>query len=33
MVVLVLEIWLDYRKDLVLARRASTGLTRLFYRS
>lgn len=31
MVVLVLEIWLDYRKDLVLAWRRSTGLTRLMY--
>jgi Ni/Fe-hydrogenase subunit HybB-like protein len=30
-VVLVLEIWFDYRRDLVLARRRSTGLTRLFY--
>jgi Ni/Fe-hydrogenase subunit HybB-like protein len=31
MVVLVVEIWLDYRKDLVLARRGSTGVKRLFY--
>jgi Ni/Fe-hydrogenase subunit HybB-like protein len=31
MVVLVLEIWFDYRKDLVLAKRRSTGLTRAFY--
>ena len=31
MVVLVLEIWFDYRKDLVLAKRRSTGLTRVFY--
>jgi Ni/Fe-hydrogenase subunit HybB-like protein len=31
MVVLVVEIWLDYRKDLVLARRASTGAKRLLY--
>jgi Ni/Fe-hydrogenase subunit HybB-like protein len=31
MVVLVLEIWFDYRKDLVLATRRSTGLTRAFY--
>jgi Ni/Fe-hydrogenase subunit HybB-like protein len=31
MVVLVLEIWFDYRKELVLTRRASTGLTRHFY--
>ena len=32
MVVLVVEIWLEYRKELVLAARASTGLTRAFYR-
>ena len=31
MVVLLLEIWLDYRKDLVLERRRSTGLKRVFY--
>src|SRR6476469_2642418 len=31
MVVLVVEIWLDYRRDLVLARRASTGLMRALY--
>jgi Ni/Fe-hydrogenase subunit HybB-like protein len=31
MVVLVVEIWLDYRKDLVLARRASSGLKRAVY--
>jgi Ni/Fe-hydrogenase subunit HybB-like protein len=31
MVVLVLEIWLDYRKDLVLTCRSSTGIKRLFY--
>lgn len=31
MVVLVLEIWLDYRRDIVLAWRASTGLKRLLY--
>src|SRR4029079_9458289 len=31
MVVLLVEIWLDYRKELVLAFRASTGLTRRFY--
>jgi len=31
MVVLVLEIWLDYRKDIVLKWRASTGLTRMMY--
>jgi Ni/Fe-hydrogenase subunit HybB-like protein len=29
--VLVLEIWFDYRKDLVLTRRASTGLKKLIY--
>lgn len=31
MVVLVLEIWFDYRQDLVLAKRRSTGLTRTVY--
>jgi Ni/Fe-hydrogenase subunit HybB-like protein len=31
MVVLVVEIWLDYRKDLVLTWRASRGLKRLLY--
>jgi Ni/Fe-hydrogenase subunit HybB-like protein len=31
MAVLVLEIWFDYRKDLVLKWRASRGLTRQFY--
>jgi len=31
MVVLVLEIWLDYRKDIVLKWRASTGVTRMVY--
>src|SRR6187401_1065653 len=31
MVVLLVEIWLDYRKELVLAFRASTGLKRRFY--
>ena len=31
MVVLVLEIWLEYRKDLVLARRRSSGLKRVAY--
>ena len=29
--VLLLEIWFDYRKDLVLTWRASTGLRRVFY--
>src|SRR4051812_34827103 len=33
MVVLLVEIWLDYRQELVLAARASTGVTRLFYRA
>ncbi len=32
MVVLVVEIWLDYRKELVLAARASAGVKRLLYR-
>ena len=31
MVVLLLEIWFDYRRELVLTRRASTGLKRSFY--
>ena len=31
MVVLVLEIWLEYRRELVLAYRRSTGLMRLVY--
>jgi len=31
MVVLVLEIWFDYRKELVLTWRASTGLKKYFY--
>jgi Ni/Fe-hydrogenase subunit HybB-like protein len=33
MVVLLVEIWLDYRKELVLAARAATGARRLFYRA
>ncbi len=33
MAVLVVEIWLDYRKDLVLRAQQSTGLTRLMYRA
>src|SRR5512137_1770420 len=33
MVVLVLEIWLDYRKDIVLTARASTGWTKKLYRA
>jgi Ni/Fe-hydrogenase subunit HybB-like protein len=32
MAVLVVEIWLDYRKDLVLRAERSTGLTRALYR-
>ena len=32
MAVLVLEIWLDYRKEIVLRARSSTGATRLLYR-
>ena len=31
MVVLVLEIWFDYRRELVVTWRASTGLKRQFY--
>ena len=33
MVVLVVEIWLDYRKELVLTARTSTGAKRLLYRA
>jgi len=33
MAVLVIEIWLDYRKELVLTARESTGLKRVFYRA
>jgi Ni/Fe-hydrogenase subunit HybB-like protein len=33
MVVLLVEIWLEYRRELVLAARGSTGLTRLLYRA
>jgi Ni/Fe-hydrogenase subunit HybB-like protein len=33
MVVLVLEIWFDYRKELVLMARTSQGLTRQMYRA
>jgi len=32
MVVLLVEIWLDYRKDIVLMSRSSTGIRRLLYR-
>src|SRR6186713_1921134 len=33
MAVLVLEIWLDYRKEIVLTARASTGWKRALYRA
>ena len=33
MVVLLVEIWLEYRRELVLAARSSTGLRRFFYRA
>src|SRR5215813_13619922 len=33
LVVLLMEIWLDYRKDIVLMSRSTTGLKRLFYRA
>ena len=33
MAVLLLEIWLDYRKDIVLLSRSSTGYKRLIYRA
>jgi len=33
MAVLVLEIWLDYRKDIILMARRSTGRTRQLYRA
>jgi Ni/Fe-hydrogenase subunit HybB-like protein len=32
LIVLVLEIWLDYRRDIVLMARESTGLRRVMYR-
>ena len=32
MAVLLLEIWLDYRRDIVLKSQTSTGLARVFYR-
>src|SRR5579872_2758546 len=32
MVVLLLEIWLDYRRDIVLLARSSTGFMKLVYR-
>ena len=33
MAVLVFEIWLDYRRDIVLASQSSTGLKRLLYKA
>src|ERR1022692_2636873 len=33
MVVLLLEIWLDYRRDIVLLARSSTGFLRLIYKA
>ena len=33
LVVLLLEIWLDYRKDIVIAARTSTGPVRLIYKA
>ena len=33
MAVLVLEIWLDYRRDIVILSQTTTGLKRLFYRA
>src|SRR5215217_4944317 len=33
MVVLLLEIWLDYRKDIVLLSRSTTGWQRIVYRA
>ena len=33
MVVLLVEIWLEYRSELVLAARGSTGVKRIFYRT
>src|SRR5512147_1144916 len=33
MAVLVLEIWLDYRKDIVLMSQSTTGVKRLVYRA
>src|SRR6266567_4742071 len=32
MVVLLLEVWLDYRKDIVLLSRSSTGFMKVIYR-
>jgi len=33
MAVLLMEIWLDYRKDIVILSRTATGLKRLFYKA
>src|SRR5579871_6792392 len=33
MVVLLLEIWLDYRKDIVLFAKSTTGLQRIIYKA
>src|SRR6516162_5374318 len=33
MAVLVLEIWLDYRRDIVILSQSTTGLKRLFYKA
>src|SRR6478736_2324781 len=33
MVVLLLEVWLDYRKDIVLLSRSTTGFTQRIYRA
>ena len=33
MAVLVFEIWLDYRRDIVIASKESTGITRLLYKA
>src|ERR1700693_3267097 len=33
MAVLLLEIWLDYRRDIVVKSRTTTGVTRLIYRA
>src|ERR1700674_1028874 len=33
MVVLLLEMWLDFRRDIVLVARSSTGLLRLIYKA
>jgi len=33
MAVLVLEIWLDYRRDIVVLSQTTTGWKRLFYKA